>query len=103
MSTYAIGDIQGCMEPLQCLLKKIDFDPTKDHLWLAGDLINRGPDSLAVLRFLYSIRTSLTVVLGNHDFHFLPVALVHRKPGKHDTLNDLLQEEDLTQLVSRLF
>ena len=102
MNTYAIGDIQGCMEPLQCLLKKIGFDPSKDHLWLAGDLINRGPDSLAVMRFLYSIRTSLTVVLGNHDLHFLAVALGHRKPGKHDTLDNLLNAQDLQQLISWL-
>ncbi|HSX84023.1 MAG TPA: metallophosphoesterase, partial [Cellvibrio sp.] len=71
MSIYAIGDIQGCFEPLQCLLKKIQFNPDKDRLWIAGDLINRGPDSLGVMRLLYAMRDNISLVLGNHDLHFL--------------------------------
>lgn len=102
MSTYAIGDIQGCLEPLQCLLKKIAFDPAKDKLWLAGDLINRGPDTLATLRFLYSIRTSLVIVLGNHDLHFLAVAYGLRKKSQYDTLDELLQAPDCAELIQWL-
>lgn len=99
MATYAIGDIQGCLEPLQCLLKKIAFDPTKDKLWLAGDLINRGPDTLATLRFLYKMRASISLVLGNHDLHFIAVYYGLRKPGKNDTLDQLLIAPDRADLV----
>lgn len=99
MATYAIGDIQGCLEPLQCLLKKIAFNPASDKLWLAGDLINRGPDSLATLRFLYRLRDSITIVLGNHDLHFIAVYYGLRKQGKNDSLNELLMAPDRADLV----
>ncbi len=99
MATYAIGDIQGCLEPLQCLLKKINFNPAQDKLWLAGDVINRGPDSLATLRFLYALRDSITLVLGNHDLHFIAVYYGLRKAGKNDTLEQLLAAPDRADLV----
>lgn len=99
MATYAIGDIQGCLEPLQCLLEKIAFDPAQDRLWLAGDLINRGPASLATLRYLYTLRDSLTIVLGNHDLHFIAVYYGLRKQGKNDTLDQLLAAPDCPDLV----
>lgn len=99
MATYAIGDIQGCLEPLQRLLNEIAFDPAKDKLWLAGDLINRGPDSLETLRFLYQIRHAITIVLGNHDLHFIAVYYGLRKRGKHDTLNELLDAPDCADMV----
>ena len=99
MATYAIGDIQGCLDPLQCLLKKIAFDPAKDKLWLAGDLINRGPETLATLRYLYKLRDSITVVLGNHDLHFIAVYYGLRKQSKHDTLGELLMAPDRADLV----
>jgi bis(5'-nucleosyl)-tetraphosphatase (symmetrical) len=99
MANYAIGDIQGCLEPLQCLLKKIAFDPVKDTLWLAGDLINRGPDSLATLRFLYQLRDSIRIILGNHDLHFIAVYYGVRQQGKSDTLNELLSAPDCADLV----
>lgn len=102
MSTYAIGDIQGCMKPLQCLLEKIQFDPQKDHLWIAGDLVNRGPDSLAVMRYLYKLRDKITLVLGNHDLHFLAVALGLRKAGKSDTLTALLDAEECNDFIAWL-
>lgn len=102
MSTYAIGDIQGCYESLQCLLEKIAFNPELDTLWLVGDLINRGPDSLATLRYLYSIRNSIEFVLGNHDLHFLAVACGLRKKSQHDTLDELLNAPDKQQLVDWL-
>lgn len=99
MATYAIGDIQGCLEPLQCLLKEIEFNPSNDRLWLAGDLINRGPDTLATLRFLYELRDSITIVLGNHDLHFIAVYYGQRKPGKNDTLDELLRAPDCADLA----
>lgn len=99
MATYAIGDIQGCLEPLKCLLKEIEFNPLKDKLWLAGDLINRGPDTLATLRFLYQLRDSITIVLGNHDLHFIAVYYGLRKRGKNDTLDELLRAPDCADMV----
>ncbi len=99
MSIYAIGDIQGCLEPLQCLLKKIQFNPDQDRLWIAGDLINRGPDSLGVMRLLYAMRDNISMVLGNHDLHFLAVALGHRKAGKSDTLAELMQAKDCEEFM----
>lgn len=99
MATYAIGDIQSCLEPLQNLLKKIQFDPRNDRLWLAGDLINRGPDTLATLRFLYAMRDSITIILGNHDLHFIAVYYGVRKKGKNDTLDELLNAPDCADFV----
>lgn len=71
MSTYLIGDIQGCYDPLQRLLEHIEFDPTSDRLWSCGDLVHRGGKSLQVLRLLKSIEQSVSVTLGNHDLHLL--------------------------------
>jgi bis(5'-nucleosyl)-tetraphosphatase (symmetrical) len=71
MSTYAIGDIQGCLEPLQALLHRIHWNPQKDTLWFCGDLFNRGPDPLGTLAFLQSLPTSTRYVLGNHDMALL--------------------------------
>ena len=102
MATYAIGDIQGCYEPLQCLLRKIQFDPARDRLWLVGDLINRGPDNLATLRLLYSLRDSLEVVLGNHDLHLIAVYYGLRKHGKNDNLQSILQAPDALELITWL-
>lgn len=102
MSVYAIGDIQGCFEALQCLLTKIRFNPDKDQLWLVGDLVNRGPDSLATLRYLYSIRDSVKIVLGNHDLHLVAAHYQLRKPGKSDTLDQVLSAPDCQQLIDWL-
>ena len=71
MSTYLVGDIQGCYDSLQHLLQKINFDPASDRLWPCGDLVNRGGQSLQVLRLLKSIENSVSTVLGNHDLHLL--------------------------------
>ena len=74
MTTYAIGDIQGCFHAFQALLARIEFDPAFDELWLVGDLVNRGSGSLEVLRWCYAHQNNLKVVLGNHDLHALVVA-----------------------------
>lgn len=102
MSTYAIGDLQGCLEPLQRLLEQIQFDPAIDRLWIAGDIVNRGPSSLETLRFLYELRTSVIPVLGNHDLHFLAVAFGHKRKSSFDTLEELLKAEDCRELIEWL-
>ena len=102
MTTYAVGDIQGCIKPLKCVLKKVSFDPQVDVLWSAGDIVNRGPKSLKTLRFLYRMRDSLVMVLGNHDLHLLAVAAGVRPPGRSDTLNKILKAPDRNELISWL-
>jgi bis(5'-nucleosyl)-tetraphosphatase (symmetrical) len=94
MSTYAIGDLQGCYSELQDLLDKINFDETNDQLWFVGDLINRGPDSLACLRFVKSLGSNAKTVLGNHDLHLLAVANKVRKPHRKDTFDEILDAKD---------
>ena len=74
MTTFVIGDVQGCYDPLQRLLDKIDFNEKRDKIWFTGDLVNRGPDSLGVLRFIYENRHAMMTVLGNHDITLLAVA-----------------------------
>ncbi len=86
MAVYAVGDLQGCLDPLKCLLERVAFDPAKDRLWLVGDLVNRGPQSLETLRFLYAMRESVVSVLGNHDLHLLAVAHKSERLKKSDTL-----------------
>lgn len=102
MSTYVIGDIQGCFEALSLLLEKIQFDPAQDRLWLVGDLINRGPDSLDVLRWAMGLGDRLVTVLGNHDLHFLAVAEGHVPPHRSDTLEELLAAPDRDDLIDWL-
>lgn len=102
MATYAIGDIQGCFEPLQTLLKKIDFNTDRDTLWLVGDLVNRGPASLETLRFCYTHRDNLVCVLGNHDLHLLAVAHQNSPAKRKDTLDEILQAPDRGVLLSWL-
>ena len=90
MANYAVGDIQGCYKEFDKGLKKINFNEKKDRLWISGDLINRGPDSLKTLERIYSIRSSVNIVLGNHDLHFLARHYADRKSAKNDTLEELL-------------
>jgi bis(5'-nucleosyl)-tetraphosphatase (symmetrical) len=99
MSHYVIGDIQGCYSEFAQLLDIVDFDDRRDRLWLVGDLVNRGPESLAVLRAVKSLGAAATTVLGNHDLHLLIVATGHRKPHRHDTLSEVLSAPDRDELL----
>lgn len=103
MSTYAVGDIQGCFTSLQRLLRACAFDPRQDTLWLVGDLVNRGPSSLETLRFVRSLGDAAKVVLGNHDLYLLMVAYgVIAKRGKDDTLAPVLEAPDADDLLTWL-
>ncbi len=99
MPGYVIGDVQGCFKQLQALLAKIHFDPGKDQLWFCGDLVARGPESLATLRFVRSLGNRARVVLGNHDLHFLACAFGFAKADPEDKLQELLEAPDLADLV----
>ena len=101
-NNYAVGDIQGCLKPLQALLIQIQFKPNKDTLWVAGDMVNRGPESLKTLRFLYHLRNSIKVVLGNHDLHLLAVAAGQRQASHSDTLAEILTAPDRDTLLECL-
>lgn len=102
MTDYAIGDIQGCYERMRDVLGKVDFSPSRDRLWVAGDLINRGPSSLETLRYIEGLGSSAVVVLGNHDLHLLAVALGGHPPKRKDTLSDILDAPDHDRLVAWL-
>ena len=102
MSTYVVGDIQGCLKPLKCLLRDVAFNPDKDMLWSVGDIVNRGPKCLKTLRFLYKMRKNLIMVLGNHDLHLLAVAAGVRPPGSSDTLDKILKAPDREKLLGWL-
>jgi len=102
MSTYAVGDIQGCLQPLKCLLERVRFNPDRDQLWSVGDIVNRGPKCLKTLRFLYDRRDNLKLVLGNHDLHLLAVATGARAPSKSDTLKEILAAPDRDKLLDWL-
>lgn len=99
---YAIGDIQGCPGPLCSLLQQCDFDPAQDRLWVAGDVINRGPGNVEALRVLRELDERVVCVLGNHDFFFLAVVAGAVQQGACDTLHDLLAAPDLAELVDWL-
>jgi len=99
MTTYAIGDIQGCYDELQALLDELKFDFRCDTLWLTGDLVNRGPRSVEVLRFIKSLGECAITVLGNHDLHLLAVAYGHEAGKKDDTLAPILEAPDREELL----
>lgn len=99
MSTYLIGDIQGCNTALERLLQTIDFSPSRDTLYLLGDLINRGPESADVLRRCMQLGDAVKPLLGNHDLHLLASAYGVRKPGKRDTLQSILDAPDRNALL----
>lgn len=103
MATYAIGDLQGCLHEFEALLAHIDFTPGRDRLWLTGDLVNRGPQSLATLRAVKALDAHVVTVLGNHDMHLLGCALVPGvKPKRKDTIADILAAPDRDELLDWL-
>jgi len=101
MATYAIGDIQGCFDELQALLGRVDFGK-RDRLWLVGDLVNRGPKSLQVLRFARDLGHRAVTVLGNHDLHLVTQHEGFERPRKDDTIHDVLSAPDRKELVDWL-
>jgi bis(5'-nucleosyl)-tetraphosphatase (symmetrical) len=102
MPTYAIGDIQGCYDSLMELLGSIRFDASRDRLWLVGDLVNRGSQSLAVLRFVAALGPRAVTVLGNHDIHLLMVASGMTRKRNGDTFGDVLDAPDRDELLGWL-
>ena len=102
MAIYAIGDVQGCFDELLVLLDKIRFNPKQDQLWFAGDLVNRGPKSVEVLRYIKNLGDRAVAVLGNHDFHLLAVSHGCGKKLRQDTLQSVLDASDSDELISWL-
>lgn len=103
MAVYAIGDLQGCLDPLQQLLDRIAFDPARDRLWFTGDLVNRGPASLETLRFVHELGELAVVVLGNHDLHLLATAFTDQRSKKQrGDLEEILVAPDRDELLDWL-
>ena len=103
MAVYAIGDIQGCYDPLRRLLDALEFDPSRDTLWFVGDLVNRGPKSLEALRYIKGLGESAITVLGNHDLHLLALEANAIEGGEHsESLQKLLDAPDAGELCEWL-
>ena len=102
MATYAIGDIQGCFDSFMCLLNEAGFNNKDDTLWVAGDMVNRGPKSLETLRFIKALGDKAKVVLGNHDLHLLAIAEGIKKPSRKDTITDILHAHDKNEILAWL-
>ncbi|MGH8115334.1 MAG: symmetrical bis(5'-nucleosyl)-tetraphosphatase [Rhodanobacteraceae bacterium] len=102
MAVFAIGDIQGCYDELQRLLERIKYNPTRDTLWFAGDLVNRGPQSLQTLRFVKNLPERTVCVLGNHDLHLLARAAGVQRHKASDTLDEVLAAPDCDDLLDWL-
>ncbi len=102
MPNYVVGDIQGCYDPLRKLLEQLDFDPARDRLWSVGDLVNRGPRSLDTLRFLKSLGSAFTCVLGNHDLHLLALHYGAFNGGRRRDMADVLDAPDCAELCEWL-
>ncbi|WP_295626702.1 symmetrical bis(5'-nucleosyl)-tetraphosphatase [uncultured Nitrosomonas sp.] len=99
MATYAMGDLQGCFADFQRLIDLIRFDPAQDKLWLVGDIVNRGPDSLPLLRYIKQAGDTILMILGNHDLHLLTVAAGKTKKYSNDTIQPILDAPDREELL----
>jgi len=102
LATYVIGDVQGCLHAFLELLEAIGFDPRHDRLWLTGDLVNRGEDSIGMLRWCMAHDASVVAILGNHDLHLLAVAEGFVPTHKKDTLDEILQAPDRKKVLAWL-
>ena len=102
MAAYVVGDIQGCLTPLRKLLDRVQFDPSHDQLWSVGDIVNRGSESLATLRFVFNLGDAFRMVLGNHDLHLLAIYHGHKQLGRKDTLQEILHAPDVDKLCQWL-
>jgi bis(5'-nucleosyl)-tetraphosphatase (symmetrical) len=102
MATYAIGDVQGCFDELERLIKRLKFQPKKDQLWFVGDLVNRGPKSLEVLRLVKGLGEAAVSVIGNHDLHLLSCVYGLREPKRGDTFERVLDAPDRDELIAWL-
>jgi len=106
MAIFAIGDLQGCLDPLHRLLDRIHFKPAADHLWFVGDLVNRGPQSLETLRFVRSLNMEMgdrvVTTLGNHDLFLLACAYTDKQPRRKDTISEILDAPDAAELIDWL-
>lgn len=102
MAVYAVGDLQGCLDPLKRMLDEAGFDPARDRLWLVGDLVNRGPQSLEALRFVKGLGEAAVTVLGNHDLHLLAVHHGVHEVRRKDTLSPILAAPDRRELMEWL-
>jgi bis(5'-nucleosyl)-tetraphosphatase (symmetrical) len=102
MTDYAVGDVQGCLSALKRVLSDAGFEKGRDTLWLVGDLVNRGEDSLGTLKFLYKMRNSVRTVLGNHDLHLIAIDQGFKSLGRKDTLDDILQSSSRRKLIDWL-
>jgi bis(5'-nucleosyl)-tetraphosphatase (symmetrical) len=102
VTRYAVGDVQGCDQELRTLLGRLSFSADRDRLWFVGDLVNRGPGSLATLRLVRALGDNAVVVLGNHDLHLLAVAHAHSRRRRSDTLDEVLAAPDRDELLEWL-
>jgi bis(5'-nucleosyl)-tetraphosphatase (symmetrical) len=102
VATWAVGDVQGCLQPLRELLKRVHFNDDRDLLWSVGDIVNRGPSCLETLRFFHDRRDNVQMVLGNHDLHLLAAASGARSLSRSDTLGPILGARDSDRLLEWL-
>lgn len=102
MAIYFIGDIQGCFSELTLLLNQVEFNQNKDELWVAGDMVARGTQSLETIKFLMSLGTSAKVVLGNHDLHLLATYYKIKKVKEKDHLTSILNAPDVEKIMDWL-
>ena len=102
MADYAIGDLQGCFSEFNTLLQRVDFNPSKDHLYLVGDIVARGPDSLTCLDYIYQHQNSMTITLGNHDLHMVACYFLNKPTNPKDKLNPIFESPKLAHYIAFL-